>query len=119
MKDNSGQAVKLILREGGIDLAVARAKDIAEAKVDPAVYDSLAGRYDYGHGHVLTVTREGDHLFAQMTGQRKFEIFPESETEYFWKVTDSQVTFVKDADGKVTKAIHHQGGHTIVAAKIE
>jgi CubicO group peptidase (beta-lactamase class C family) len=119
VKDDSGKAVKLILHQGGMDLAAPRAKDIVEAKVDPAVYDSLVGKYDYSNGAVLTVTREGNQLFAQLTGQLKFEIFPESETNYFWKVTDAQVTFVKDAAGKVTKAIHHQNGQTFDAPKIQ
>ncbi|MGB8371294.1 MAG: phosphatase PAP2 family protein [Limisphaerales bacterium] len=91
-------------------------KDIAEAMVDPAVYDSLVGKYDYGKKR-LTVTRVGNHLFAQFAG-RNCEIFPKSETEYFWKVMDAQVTFVKDDRGKVTKAIYHRGGQTIVATKI-
>ena len=127
VKDSSGKAVKLIFPTGdGIDLAAPLAKDIAEAKVDPAVYDSLAGKYDCGDGVVdgggrpvgaLTVTREGNHLFAQFTGQPKFEIFPKSETEYFWKVSDTQVTFVKDAAGKVTKAILHKDGQTVDAPK--
>jgi len=120
VKDSSGQAVRLSVRTyDGNELNALRVKDIAEAKVDPAVYDRLVGKYDYGNGAVLTVTREGNHVFAQLTGQRKFEIFPESETEYFWKVVDAQVTFVKDAAGKVTKAIHHQGGQTIDAPKIQ
>ena len=91
----------------------------AEVKVDPTVYDTLVGKYDCGHGTMLTVTREGNQLFAQLTGQQKFEIFPESETEYFLKVVDAQVTFVKDAVGKTTKAIIHQGGRTIDAPKIQ
>jgi hypothetical protein len=93
---------------------------LAEAKVDPARYDSLVGKYDYGNGQaIMTVTREGGRLFAQLTGQPKFEIFPKSETEFFWKVVDAQVTFVKDDKGKVTKAIHHQGGRTFDAPKLE
>jgi hypothetical protein len=87
--------------------------------VDPAVYDSLVGKYEYSHGSVLVVTREGNHLFAQFAGESKCEIFPESETEYFWKVADVQITFVKDETGKVTKAIHHQGGHTVDARRIQ
>jgi hypothetical protein len=39
--------------------------------------------------------------------------------EYFWKVIDAQVTFVKDEQGKATKAIHHQGGRVFDAPKIE
>ena len=91
-------------------------KDIAEAKVDPAVYDSLVGTYDNGK-HMLRVTRVGNHLFAQFAGQN-CEIFPKSETEYFWKVLNAQVTFVKDDRGKVITAVCHQGGRTIVGRKI-
>jgi membrane-associated phospholipid phosphatase len=100
----------------GVEFVAPRAKDIAEATVNPAVYDSLVGRYDFGK-HRLRVTREGSHLFAQFAG-RNCEIFPKSETEYFWKVMDAQVTFVKDDRGKVTKAIYRQGGRTIVGPKI-
>ena len=76
----------------------------------PAVYDSLAGKYHYVEYCVLTVTRKGNHLFAQLTGQPKYEIFPKSATEFFWKVVDAQVTFVKDATGTTGEAIHHQDG---------
>jgi CubicO group peptidase (beta-lactamase class C family) len=113
--DKSGKAVKFITHQGGDDLEATRLKDI---EVDPAVYDSLAGKYDYGHGVVLTVTREGSHLFAQLTGQQKWEIFPKSETEYFWMVVDAQITFVRDANGKVTKAIRLRNGQTLEAPKI-
>jgi hypothetical protein len=101
----------------GKDSSSKAVKDVEEAKVDPAVYDSLAGRYDYGNLRVLRVTRDGNHLFAQFAG-RNCEIFPKSETEYFWKVMDAQVTFVKDDSGKVIKAVYHQGGKTTVGPKI-
>jgi hypothetical protein len=34
-------------------------------------------------------------------------------------VVDAQVTFVKDDKGKVYKVIHHQGGHSFEAPKID
>ena len=107
------------LRFSSLEVNTVKERDLRMAKVDPAVSDSLPGKYDYGNGAVLTVTRKGNHLFAQLTGQPKCEIFPKSETEYFWKVVDAQVSFVKDATGKVTKAIHHQNGQTIDAPKIQ
>ncbi|NIM99445.1 MAG: serine hydrolase [candidate division Zixibacteria bacterium] len=76
-------------------------------KVDPKIYDAYLGQYAYA---ILTVTREGDRVFAQLRGQQKFEIFPKSETEFFWKVVDAQVTFVKNEAGVVVKAIHRQHG---------
>jgi len=92
-------------------------KGVADARVDPAVYDSLVGRYDFGKLRVLRVTRDGNHLFAQFAG-RNCELFPKSETEYFWKVMEAQVTFVKDSRGKVIKAVYHQSDRTIVGPRI-
>ena len=83
-----------------------------------AMLDAFAGEYDYGSGAVLTVTRDGGQLSAQLTGQPKFPIYPKSETEFVWRVTPARVEFTKGADGKVTKATHHQGGIAFDAAKI-
>ena len=88
------------------------------AKVDPKVYDSYVGKYELGPNFILTVRRDGDRLLTQATGQPEFEIFPESETEYFVKAFEAQITFVKDGTGKVTQAILHQGGDR-PAKKIE
>ncbi len=79
--------------------------------------DAVAGRYDCG-GATLTVERRGSHLYAQLIGQPK-EIFPASETNFFWKLIDAQVTFVKDQNGKVVKAIFHPYGNTLQAPRIE
>jgi D-alanyl-D-alanine-carboxypeptidase/D-alanyl-D-alanine-endopeptidase len=68
---------------------------------------------------VLTDTREGDSVFAQMTGQPKAGIFPKSATEFEWRSIPASVKFTKDKDGKVTGAIHTQGGGRIEAAKIK
>src|SRR5439155_23856441 len=54
-----------------------------DMKVSPKAFDAVVGRYDYGMG-ILTATKEGDKVFAQLTGQPKFEIFPKSETESLW-----------------------------------
>src|SRR6185295_4988419 len=95
-------------------------KDLPVATIDPNALDALVGKYDYGQGKaILTVTREANQLFAQMTGQPKFEIFPSSATEFFWKVVNAKIAFVKNEAGKVTKAIHEQGGQKLEAPKIE
>jgi hypothetical protein len=59
---------------------------------------------------VMTVTREGEQLFLQATGQPRFQIFAETETRFFLKVVDAQVTFLKDEAGKVVELILHQNG---------
>ena len=71
-------------------------------KVDPKIYDAYVGVYELRPEFQLTVTREGDKLITQATGQGKLEVFPESETKFFLRVIDAQISFVKDASGKVT-----------------
>jgi CubicO group peptidase (beta-lactamase class C family) len=88
------------------------------ASIDPKVYDAYVGRYQLSPTFILTVTREGDRLMTQATGQSKLEVFPESETKYFLKVVDAQLTFVKDEGGSVIHVILHQGGKDQKAAKM-
>ena len=77
-------------------------------EVDPAIYDDYAGRYQLAENVVFTVTREGDRLFVQLTGQPRFEVFPESGTKYFYRVVDAQITFGRRDDGTVDHLVLHQ-----------
>lgn len=81
-----------------------------EARLDPKIFDDYVGQYELAPGVVLTVTRETDKLWAQAGEQLKAELFPESETRFFLKVVEAEVTFVKDSSGKVTHLILHQAG---------
>lgn len=86
--------------------------------VDTKTYTDFAGRYDYD-GTVMTVSVEGDQLFSQITGQQKFKIFPKSANEFFWKVADAKVVFLRDDTGAVTAAQHTQNARTFRAPRIE
>lgn len=77
-------------------------------EVDPAVYDDYVGTYQLAENVVFTVTRQGDRLFVQLTGQPRFEVFPESETKYFYRVVDAQITFGRGDDGSVDHLVLHQ-----------
>ena len=89
-------------------------------RVDPKIFDAYVGRYQIGPDEILTITREGDRLMAQATGNGKSEIFPESETVFFLNpATDATVTFVKDNEGKVTHIVAHRAGSDITAKRLE
>lgn len=88
-----------------------------ETKVDPALYDLYAGEYELAPGFVLTVRRDGARLLTQATGQQELEVFPASETEFFLKVVDARITFVKGADGKVNELVLRQGGREMPAKR--
>jgi hypothetical protein len=119
VKDEKGRVIKAIHRQGPDSIEAPRLEDTVTIQLDPAVLSSYVGKYDYGGGRVMTVTREENRLFAQLTDQPRFEIFPKSDTEFFWTVVQAQVTFVKDATGKVIKGIHRQGGQIMEVRKIE
>jgi CubicO group peptidase (beta-lactamase class C family) len=89
-----------------------------ETAVDAKVFDSYAGRYELTPNFVLTVTREGDKLFAQATGQPKFQIFPEGARDFFYKVVDAQITFEVDKDGRATGLVLHQNGANVPAKRV-
>jgi tetratricopeptide (TPR) repeat protein len=90
-----------------------------EVKVDPAVYDAYAGAYEIAPNFILTVTREGDKLMGQATGQPKVGLDPVSETQFVIAVVNASITFEKDSAGKVTGLVQLQGGQTIKAKKIK
>jgi DNA-binding transcriptional MerR regulator len=88
-----------------------QARPRTEVAVDKAVYAEYAGAYELdGGGTYYVVTAKDGKLFTRVIGQPDIEIFPEGETEFFMKVLPVQVTFIRDADGKVNNLVHHQGG---------
>lgn len=91
----------------------------SEVAVDPEIYDRYEGRYELAPGFILTVTRSGDQLFAQATGQPQFEIFPSSETEFFLKVVDAQLTFEVGEDRRAASVTLHQAGQHVPGKRIE
>ncbi len=78
--------------------------------VDPAVLQRYVGKYELAPFFAITVTLEDGQLMAQATGQDKYPVFAESDTKFFYKIVDAQLTFEVDADGKAAKLILHQNG---------
>ena len=90
-----------------------------QVAVDPSVLDSIVGRYQLAPGAILTVTRDGDRAFVQLTGQQALEIFPESDRKFFLKVVDAQLSFDRSTPGKAAAVILHQNGLDQRATRIE
>jgi CubicO group peptidase (beta-lactamase class C family) len=88
------------------------------AAVDTKILDGYAGRYEMAPTFIITITRDGDHLLAQATGQRSFAIFPESEKEFFAKAPPIQISFTTGDDGTATEVVVHQNGRNTRAKRI-
>lgn len=89
------------------------------ANIDPKILNQYVGKYELRPGFVMTVTLEGNRLMTQATGQDKLEVFPESQTTFFSKAIEAEITFVKSADGTLTHLMLTQGGRNQMAKKIE
>lgn len=85
---------------------------------DPKTLASYEGTYALSLFFAITITVEDGKLMAQATGQDKFQIFPESESKFFYKVVDAQITFEKGKDGKFDKLILHQNGQDMPGIKV-
>jgi len=123
----SGEVTGLILRAGGQERRLERVDPSAvaeapaeriEIEVGEAILQTYVGEYQLSEAFSIVVTVEGGQIFAQATGQDKFPLFAESETEFFLKVVDAQVTFTKDDDGTVVGLILHQNGRNAPAQKV-
>ncbi|WP_282042512.1 serine hydrolase [Winogradskyella flava] len=79
-------------------------------KVPITVLDGYVGNYELQPNFILSITREENRLFAQATGQGKIEVFAMSESKFYSKVMDAQITFHKDENDKVSSLTLHQNG---------
>jgi bla regulator protein blaR1 len=90
-----------------------------EISLDASVLDEYVGSYKAGDRAVITVTRTGQQLMAQLTGQPSAPIYPESTREFFYKIVDAQISFVPDAQGQASSLVLHQNGHNMTMPRVD
>ena len=109
--------------QNGIDFLKKLGDDVSdlvkEVNVSDAILETYIGKYELKPGFILTVTKEGNQLKTQATGQPVFDIFPKSENEFYLKVVNAQLVFNKNDAGDVDSVTLFQGGHEIIGKKIE
>lgn len=81
--------------------------------------ERYVGDYEAAPTFHLLITREGNGLVVEPTGQGKAPLFAEKETEFFFRIVDAQIVFELDAAGKVTGLVLHQNGNKIPARKVK
>jgi CubicO group peptidase (beta-lactamase class C family) len=94
-------------------------KERKEITLEPGQLDAYVGEYQLAPNFIITIIKDTNLLFAQATGQIRLRLYPEALTEFFIKEVNAQISFLKDATGKVTHLILHQGGIDQKASKIK
>jgi hypothetical protein len=90
----------------------------AVSGVKPENLQQYTGRFEMPNIGVIEVTTSDEKLFAQLSGQPKFEIFPGGKDEFFWKVVEARIKFFKDEKGEIDHAVLCQNGQDLKAAKL-
>jgi len=88
------------------------------ATVDPAIYARYAGKYQLPSGVLLTISREGSKLFAEAPGPGKFELTPESETQFFADTPEVTITFTV-GDAAASQLVMKFGGRDRIAKRVQ
>ena len=78
-------------------------------KLDPQQLNLFLGAYEFGPGAVATVVRQGDTLRWRGGNRMPVTLVPLSETHFFAKETDTEITFIKNDKGQVTDVVMRLG----------
>jgi CubicO group peptidase (beta-lactamase class C family) len=89
----------------------------AAVQISQDTLQAYVGEYVTESGFQFIVTQEGTSLIIEPSGQPPIELHPKTETEFFMKVVNADVTFEKTDDGKITGLKLHQAGRQIAALK--
>ena len=89
----------------------------SEVTLPSEVLDEYVGVYPIDKTARFTVIRRGDGLVARLTGQPFLPIFASARDELFYKVVDAQLSFHRNAAGKVEGLTLHQNGRDLPASR--
>lgn len=94
------------------------------AQIDQKVYADYIGHYEFefSSDYVLTISTVRGNLVTELkqpTSTSRAELYPESETKFFRKDTDVEVTFMRDQAGRVRDLIFTQDGQELRAKRIK
>lgn len=86
--------------------------------VRPKLLEPLVGTYEITPAFRFVISRRDDRLFAQATGLQRFEIFPESDRDFFFKVLDAVISFDTDGHGTASQLTFRQNGTDRIGKRV-
>lgn len=102
----------------GQEVELPRAKPVVDLPEE--VLEAYQGRYQPdGLPVVFTISREGRRLFVQVPQQPRALLLAESEAQFYMKTVSFDLTFHRDASGRVTHFVLVQGKRETIAKRLE
>jgi len=130
-RDGVGKASRLTLQFLGAQLSFHRVYDQppkpfeqpkphVAIKLDTNLLEACVGDYEFApndtlpEGAKVRIWREEDQLVGQAQGKNTlklpFNIYAESQTNFFLKINGAELNFIKNDNGEVTSVMHHIAG---------
>jgi CubicO group peptidase (beta-lactamase class C family) len=89
----------------------------AATPIDPAIYDAYVGEYELLPGAVWLIARDGATLTVTPPGQNPIPLYPQSDTTFFMRAAQGEITFAPAADEHGPELIFRQDGHELRARR--
>ena len=87
--------------------------------VEAQTLQKYVGQYQISSSLTISIDAVNKRMIGRFSGLGNFELYPKSEIDFFFKHIDGEITFIKDAEGKVTGLKMHSGNMDISAPKIK
>ena len=92
------------------------------AKLDPAVYDAYAGRYEADvsskEKETTQVSRDGSRLMCEPAGKAKFVLTPESDTLFYIRALIPRPGSSRTRRGRCANLVLIEDGHDLMAKRL-
>jgi len=116
--DFSNTIFNLVFVMKGGEIYVDTDNFFIEITIDDKVLQSYVGNYELSPGFVITVSKDGNQIKAKATGQEEYEFYPKSESIFYAKEVDIQISFNLDKDGQVMSLTLLAGGQESTGLKL-
>ena len=108
--------------QNGIDMLKKLGEDtrdlVKEVLIAEDILETYIGKYELKPGFILTISKVGQQMKAQATGQPMVDIFPKSNNVFYLKAVTAQITFNKDNNGKIESLTLFQGGQEMIGKRL-
>lgn len=117
-QDPGGAVTSVILHQDGATGRAKRLPERVEAKLSDEVLLRHTGIYEFAPGVDVVITLENGFLVAKPPRDPKQQLYPESETKFFFKTFNAAVEFVRNQAGKTTGLVFRSATQNLAASRL-
>ncbi|NVD43523.1 serine hydrolase domain-containing protein [Qipengyuania atrilutea] len=107
-----------VAEAGAVPQAAQQVQRDEIANLTEAQQDRVLGKWRLTPELAIDITRDGEQLYAAVTGQAALPIFARSPLAFFWRAANAEIVFTEQ-DGRITGGMFTQDGNSIPVTRAE